>query len=110
MKRPVDFFSTNYLARVDVKLCKGCGKCSTRCQMEAVHLKNNRAHVDQRRCIGCGVCVPTCPTGAIALVKKKKEIVPPETEEDYFEVLAAKKKGKLQKRLVDIKTKMGIPL
>jgi Na+-translocating ferredoxin:NAD+ oxidoreductase subunit B len=51
--------------------------------------------VNLDRCIGCGNCVTTCPAGAMALVKKDTEVVPPEDSEDLYETIMVNKKGKL---------------
>jgi Na+-translocating ferredoxin:NAD+ oxidoreductase RNF subunit RnfB len=109
LPRSVDFFSSNYFSQVDSELCTGCGKCVSRCQMEAIQLKNEKAVIDKKRCIGCGVCVAACPRGAHSLVKKKKKTVPPKTEEAYFDVLATKKKKNLQKLATGMRAKLGIP-
>jgi Fe-S-cluster-containing hydrogenase component 2 len=53
--------------------------------------------VNLNRCIGCGSCVVTCPTGAMGLLKKEKEIVPPQDTEGLYDVIMANKKGTLGK-------------
>jgi len=70
-------FATNFYAEVDPSICEGCGTCEERCNLDAVHLENNIAQVDKTNCIGCGVCVPKCPSGAMELVKKEEETLPP---------------------------------
>jgi Fe-S-cluster-containing hydrogenase component 2 len=67
-----------------------------RCQTEAVKVENKISSVDLARCIGCGLCVPTCPENARCLIKKAKETVPPETEENLFDAIMAGKKTQQQ--------------
>ena len=51
------------------------------------------ALVNLDRCIGCGNCVVTCPTGAMSLLRKKKETVPPQDTEALHDEIMAHKKG-----------------
>jgi ferredoxin len=62
--------STPFFAKINTEICEGCGVCLDRCQMEAVHLLDEKASVDMDRCIGCGLCVSTCPTGSMTLGRK----------------------------------------
>jgi Pyruvate/2-oxoacid:ferredoxin oxidoreductase delta subunit len=77
LPRPADYFRTNYYAGVDAAICENCGACVPRCQMDAVTAGDGGAYVEKTRCIGCGLCVSTCPSGAMRLVPKEKESVPP---------------------------------
>ena len=99
LPKPVDFWATNFYAAVDRDTCEGCGVCVKRCQVGAVSISARKqpAAVDRDRCIGCGVCVPACPVQSINLVKKPAEIKPPRTREDLHDILAAGKKGRLEK-------------
>jgi Pyruvate/2-oxoacid:ferredoxin oxidoreductase delta subunit len=92
MPRPADFVASNYYAQANPDLCEGCGTCVSRCQMEAVSLKDGVASVDIARCVGCGLCVPTCNSASIQLVKKKQELVPPKGLEEMYEALSAPKR------------------
>jgi Pyruvate/2-oxoacid:ferredoxin oxidoreductase delta subunit len=97
--KPLDFWASNFQARVDARTCNGCGACEKHCQVAGVRVsdKNETAVVDLNRCIGCGVCVAACPTGSIVLVKKTAEVRPPKTREDLYDIIMAKKKGRLGK-------------
>ena len=99
LPKPLEFWASNFHAVVDMNICDGCGVCEKRCQVGAVRVsvKNKPAAVDLNRCIGCGLCVSTCHREAITLVKKPTEVRPPETREDLFEIIMAKKKGRLGK-------------
>lgn len=97
LPKPVDFWATNYYASVDAGACTGCGTCIERCQVNALVIDDRLdvSLVNLDRCIGCGNCVTTCPAGAMALIKKDKEVLPPEDSEDLYEIIMANKRGKL---------------
>jgi ferredoxin len=99
LPRPVDFWSSNFLAAVDPSLCNGCGICQRRCQVGAVSVTPAKApaRVDATRCLGCGQCVEACPQHAILLHKKTRETVPPSTREDLHALLKANRRGPLGK-------------
>jgi electron transport complex protein RnfB len=109
--RPADMYATNYYAIVDVALCKACGACVKRCQLEARTIQTtplpNNLSLDGRgkgegetksvsvvnldRCIGCGNCVITCTSKATRLIKKEKNLVPPKDKETtYMKILSDK--------------------
>ena len=73
---PAKLVASAFLASLNTETCKGCGLCTKRCQMEALHLDNKKAVQDLNRCIGCGLCVTTCPTHSLSLVRKPKEKQP----------------------------------
>jgi Pyruvate/2-oxoacid:ferredoxin oxidoreductase delta subunit len=99
LPKPLDFWVSNFYAKVDRATCEGCGACEKRCQVGAVRVaeKKQPAAVNLDRCLGCGVCVPSCPTQSITLVKKSREIIPPQTREDLKEIIMAGKKSRLGK-------------
>jgi ferredoxin len=90
--RPADVVASNYYAQVNADLCTQCATCVDRCPTKAVKVKDAIVSVDLARCIGCGLCVPTCTENAMLLVKKAQEIVPPVTEEQFYESLMAPKR------------------
>jgi heterodisulfide reductase subunit A len=53
-------------ARVNERICSGCGLCVEVCPMDARHLDLEKAvaMVDPWLCAGCGACVAACPNGA----------------------------------------------
>ncbi len=53
-------------ARVNERICSGCGLCVEVCPMDARHLDPEKAiaMVDPWLCAGCGACVAACPNGA----------------------------------------------
>jgi ferredoxin len=68
--KPSALVASPFIVSLDCEACIGCGVCERRCQVDAVHLKDDKAGVEERRCIGCGLCVTTCPSGALTLVRK----------------------------------------
>jgi ferredoxin len=68
--RPADLVVSAFSAAANPDVCKGCGACVKRCQMDALRLEEGVVVLDEGRCIGCGLCVTTCPTGALSLVPK----------------------------------------
>jgi electron transport complex protein RnfB len=99
LPRPVDFWSTNYYASVDRESCTGCGVCVERCQVKAVKMDEEAcvSSVDLNRCIGCGNCVASCVQGAMSLVRKGEDSVPPKTTEELYDIIMANKKGTIGK-------------
>jgi electron transport complex protein RnfB len=100
--KPLDYWASNFQAKVDTNTCEGCGTCEEWCQVDAVRVSENKQHavVDLNRCLGCGVCVSKCPTQSISLFKKPAEIKPPQTREDLYETIMSRKKGRLGKLML----------
>ncbi|MFW9849748.1 MAG: ATP-binding protein [Candidatus Thorarchaeota archaeon] len=90
--RPIDFFTTNNFAEVDLDLCSSCGTCVEKCQMRALSLEDEVLNVDLDRCIGCGLCVVNCPDGALSLQKREHEWIPPKSMQDTYSILLERKK------------------
>lgn len=88
---PAKLGGNNYYAEINPESCTGCGICVDRCQMDALILIDEISNIKRNRCIGCGNCVTICPSEAIKLVKKEKEINPPEDFEDLYSSILNKK-------------------
>lgn len=58
---------SNYIAAINLELCKGCNLCVERCKFHAITVENKKLSVNPDRCYGCGVCAVTCPTEAMKL-------------------------------------------
>ena len=56
-------------ARVDPKICTGCGRCSDICIYDGIDFADKKAAVN-KKCDGCGLCPYFCPSKAISMVKK----------------------------------------
>jgi ferredoxin len=91
---PAELYVSNYRVEVNTDLCKSCGVCVKRCQMEARVLTDGKATVILDRCIGCGNCVTTCPSGASKMVKKEKQLVPFKDKDATFEKIMSQKIGR----------------
>ena len=105
LPKPLDFAASNYQAWSDATTCSGCGTCVERCQVNAVTIDDgtHTAVVDLDRCLGCGNCVVTCPTGAMKLMKKQTETVPPRDMEALYDTIMANKKGPFGKMKLVLK-------
>ena len=79
IKRPSEYISTNYYAKIDKSICTYCGSCARGCQMGVIACdsKAKKIELSLDRCLGCGVCVPICKRGAIVLEDKPYRITPP---------------------------------
>jgi formate hydrogenlyase subunit 6/NADH:ubiquinone oxidoreductase subunit I len=93
---------SNYRARIDRDMCKGCGLCVKRCPMEALRLEESpEAHSETGKvavlnrdvCIGCGVCAYKCPTGAIVLEQCEVIHEPPKDVADFTRSFIADRKA-----------------
>lgn len=69
---PASIVASAFVAALDAQTCAGCGTCEERCQMEAIHVEDDKAALSLDRCIGCGLCVTTCPTGSLSLLRRPK--------------------------------------
>jgi ferredoxin len=108
--KPVELFSANYYAEVDLNRCNGCGSCQKRCQMEALVIKEGKTHVNLDRCIGCGLCVTKCPNEAIELREKHQLIIPPEDQQSLYTKIMIRKLGPVKALKAGIKIKLGLKI
>ena len=57
-----------HVARIDMDLCKDCGRCGLRCPFEAIVCRvGGRPEFDASLCRGCGLCATGCSTDAIEM-------------------------------------------
>jgi ferredoxin len=103
--------STNYIPRIVVEVCNGCGKCVNICPVEAMTLvsandphkpNKRRAKLDEDVCLGCGVCVRVCPTKGILLEARPERIITPLNSTQRIVVMALER-GNLQDLIFDNK-------
>ena len=90
---PAAMYASNYFATVDTSLCKACGNCVKRCQLEARAIADGVSTVNLDQCIGCGNCVITCESGATRLAKKPVALVPPKDKDATFMKIMSGKIG-----------------
>jgi len=110
LPKPLNFWTSNYFAEVTPATCIHCGKCVSRCQVNAVTLTgpDKTARINPHRCIGCGLCVPTCPEQALTLRQKAGQTVPPRDAEDLNEQIMAHKKNGWQKFVMLMKVALRL--
>lgn len=107
--RPAELYITNFYAEVDPELCLGCNICAGKCQLNAITI-NDIAKVNLDRCIGCGNCVALCPQGAMKLVKKETEHVPPKDKDTVNMMALARKIGGWNMFKVRLKMLLGMKI
>ena len=62
-----------YVARIDMDLCKTCGRCGLRCPFEAIVCDTGgRPEFQPALCRGCGLCATGCSSDAIELRRLEK--------------------------------------
>lgn len=110
LPHPVDFWTSSYRAEIYGTQCSRCGKCVSRCQVNAMTLPrgDGPAEINPDRCIGCGLCVSKCPSTALRLTRRIPERVPPATEEDLQVEIAARKKGPWARRRMLARVVLGM--
>ena len=106
--KPTEYYKSNYFASVDADKCAGCGTCTTRCQMGAISLSDEKAVVDPDRCIGCGLCTSTCKTGAVTLNKRGDTVIPPKNNDELYQTILMNKIGTFAAVKTIIKYKLGM--
>jgi Pyruvate/2-oxoacid:ferredoxin oxidoreductase delta subunit len=58
-----------HVARIDMDLCKDCGRCGLRCPFAAIVCRpDGRPEFDAALCRGCGLCATGCSVDAIELL------------------------------------------
>jgi ferredoxin len=101
--------TTNFIAKINLASCTGCGKCVNVCPVEAMTLVSandfavpNRkmAKINTDICLGCGVCARVCPTQSINLESRPERVMTP-FNAAHRTVLMALERGKLQDVIFD---------
>ena len=96
--------TTNYIPKISLDKCVGCGKCAKVCPILAIEMagdsKKKKAEVDTEICLGCGVCARNCPVKAIEMERRPVQVITPVNSTHRF-VLQAIEKGTLQNLVFD---------
>jgi ferredoxin len=96
LRRPADYFQTDFKVELDAALCESCGTCETRCPMGALYQVGGLAALAEERCIGCGLCVTTCPSGALHLRPKDGRKPPPSDMQALYATMFRQRYGALR--------------
>ncbi len=91
--RPVEYYHSNYYAKVEPVQCEMCWECIEKCPMEALAMEDEGTSVNLDRCIGCGVCNVACPSGAISLIAKDKVYTPPKHHDAMYQKILVERIG-----------------
>ncbi len=100
--------SSNWLAHVDLDMCRGCKKCFRACPAQAITMVDNEgkgkrkywAIVDPEKCLGCGVCDEVCRFDAHSMVPREARVFTPENTFDRMVTMAIER-GTLGELLID---------
>jgi len=101
--------TTNFVPRVQIEACDGCGKCVNVCPVEAMTLvsandprrpKRRKAWLNEEICLGCGVCVNVCPNLGIRLESRPERVITP-LDSTHRTVVMAIERGMLQNLIFD---------
>lgn len=101
-EKPAAQIHSSFYAEIDAATCIGCGKCTSKCQIDAITPTDEKTakgknifSVSRDRCIGCGLCVKACPAGSISMTLKGNLPEVPETAAD-MNIRIAKERAALK--------------
>jgi len=91
---------SNFIPRIDVSKCTGCGLCVRRCHVRALDLlsgipgaqKDKAVLLYEDKCLGCGACIPGCSQGAMTFNRREKIRIPPLDKKDQMMRIAREKR------------------
>jgi formate hydrogenlyase subunit 6/NADH:ubiquinone oxidoreductase subunit I len=101
--------TSNFVPRIQLEECDGCGKCVNVCPVEAMTLvsandprrpKQRKAWLNEEVCLGCGVCVAVCPNQGLRLESRPERVITP-LDSTHRTVVMAIERGMLQDLVFD---------
>jgi formate hydrogenlyase subunit 6/NADH:ubiquinone oxidoreductase subunit I len=101
--------TSNFVPRIQLEECAGCGKCVNVCPVEAMTLVSaNDPHRPNRRkawlnediCLGCGVCINVCPNQGLQMATRPERVITP-LDSTHRTVVMAIERGMLQELIFD---------
>ena len=101
--------TSSFFPETNQEKCTGCGLCARACPIDARTMvaddtpgakRKKKPVTDATICLGCGVCALKCRSKALALVRRKKRIITPETTFERI-MLQCLERGTLQDQLFD---------
>jgi len=106
--------TSNWIMKVDLSNCNGCGKCAEACPVDAIEIAEQTEGEKKRKwavrnetiCMGCGVCYSACKFGGATMKPRPKRVFTPETVFDQIVAMAIER-GKLANLLFDDPQKLS---
>jgi ferredoxin/rubrerythrin len=106
--------TSNWIMKVDLSNCNGCGKCAKACPVDAIEIAEQTEGEKKRKwavrnetiCMGCGVCYSACKFGGATMKPRPKRVFTPETVFDQIVAMAIER-GKLANLLFDDPQKLS---
>jgi len=97
-EKPALQVHASYFAVIDEKTCIGCGRCLSKCQIDAICQSGVKTakgkdilSVNRDRCIGCGLCVNACPENSIKMTEREDASEVPASPAEMYARIASER-------------------